>query len=286
MAPNVQDATVRLSETLGRPEAHALAAAERRWAEGRDIVRLWARDKGLWTGTDEDRWLGWLDIVDRERRDLGMLEEFSRSTAGYRDVVLLGMGGSSLGPDVIAHSFGQLPGRPRFRMLDSTDPDQIGRVEGAIDKTQTLFIVSSKSGTTLEPNILKDHFFARVGKNAGRQFAAVTDPGSAMEREARALGFAHLFHGDPAIGGRYSVLSKFGLVPAAAIGVDVAALLASTAEMVKLCGADVAPEGNLGVRLGRCSALSRRRCAATRSRFSPRHGWPTSAPGSSNCSRN
>jgi transaldolase/glucose-6-phosphate isomerase len=250
MARNKPASTVRLSETLGPAEAHALASAEADWTARGNVARMWARDKTLWTGADEDKWLGWLDIVERERRDLAAFDALAREAANYHDVVLIGMGGSSLGPDVIAHSFGAVASGPRFHMLDSTDPDQIGRVEAAIDKARTLFIVSSKSGTTLEPNILKDYFFARVGPNAGRQFVAITDPGSAMEREARERGFAHLFHGDPQIGGRYSVLSKFGLVPAAAIGVDVASLLASTAEMVKLCGADVAPEGNLGVRLG------------------------------------
>ncbi|MGH6991304.1 MAG: hypothetical protein ACREE3_15510, partial [Stellaceae bacterium] len=176
--------TVRISETLGAAEGEAVAAALADWTGRNGTRRLWSRDKTLWTGADEDRWLGWLDIADREARDLDRLTALARAAASYPDVVLIGMGGSSLGPDVIAQSFGPQPGRPRFHMLDSTDPDQIATLEGALDLARTLFIVSSKSGTTLEPNILKDYFFARVGAGAGKQFVAVTDPGSAMEREA------------------------------------------------------------------------------------------------------
>ncbi len=238
---------VRLSETLGAAERNALAAATKEWAARGDVRRLWARDKTLWTGADEDKWLGWLDIAARERADVAALEPLVRQAKNCTDVVLIGMGGSSLGPDVIAQSFERATGAPRFYMLDSTDPGQIATVERAIDLARTLFIVSSKSGTTLEPNILKDYFFARAGANAGKQFVAVTDPGSAMEKEARERGFAHLFFGDPAIGGRYSVLSKFGLVPAAAIGLDVAGLLDATENMVRACAAG---EDNPGLRLG------------------------------------
>ena len=145
---------------------------------------------------------------------------------GFTDVVLLGMGGSSLGPEVLGETFGRQAGWPRFHMLDSTDPAQIKAIEQAIDLGKTLFIVSSKSGSTLEPNIFMDYFFDRVGAvrgkdKAGEHFVAVTDPGSSLERRAKQLGFAHIFHGVPSIGGRYSVLSKFGLVPAAAMGLDV-----------------------------------------------------------------
>lgn len=237
----------RLSETLGTAERDALAAATKEWTAGGDIRRLWARDKALWTGADEDKWLGWLDIAARERADVATLEPLTRQAKNCADVVLIGMGGSSLGPDVIAHTFGRRDGWPRFHMLDSTDPGQIATVERAVDLARTLFIVSSKSGTTLEPNILKDYFFARVGADAGKQFAAVTDPGSAMETEAREHGFAHVFFGDPAIGGRYSVLSKFGLVPAAAIGLDVAGLLDATETMVRACATG---DDNPGLRLG------------------------------------
>jgi transaldolase/glucose-6-phosphate isomerase len=249
MAGNKQNpsGTVRLFEHLGPAESKAVAAALAEWSAGDNVGRLWARDKRLWTGADEDKWLGWLDIVSRELADVAALDALARDAAKRRDVMLIGMGGSSLGPDVVAQSFGRIEGRPRFHMLDSTDPAQIATIERAIDPANTLFIVSSKSGTTLEPNILEDYFFGRAG-NAGRQFVAVTDPGSAMEKKARARGFAHIFFGDPQIGGRYSVLSKFGLVPAAAIGIDVAALLKSAEAMGRLCQSH--GEDNPGLRLG------------------------------------
>ena len=260
MARNRTDttATVRLTENLGTAETRALAAAMAEWSVRDKVRRLWARDKSLWTGADEDNWLGWLDIAARERRDVAALEPVARHARNCSDVVLIGMGGSSLGPDVIAHGFGQGAGRPRFHMLDSTDPDQIATVERAIDIPRTLFIVSSKSGTTLEPNILEDYFFDRTGK-AGGQFVAVTDSGSAMEKKAGERGFAHIYFGDPAIGGRYSVLSKFGLVPAAAIGVDIAALLDGADAMARICqGADDNPGLRLGLTLGVLATQFRR----------------------------
>jgi len=170
-------------------------------------------------------------------------------------VVLLGMGGSSLGPEVLGETFGRQAGWPRFHMLDSTDPAQVKAIERSIDLGKTLFIVSSKSGSTLEPNIFLDYFLDRVGAvkgkdKAGEQFIAVTDPGSPLERRANQLHFACVFHGAPSIGGRYSVLSKFGLVPAAAMGLDVRRLLETTRTMQRSCRADVPPSENPGVKLG------------------------------------
>jgi len=253
----LKDELALVSLTLGEAEGKAVDAALKKWTADGKLRRLWQHDKDVWTGTDENKWLGWLDIVEREQADAQSLRAFAQSvqSVGHSDVVLLGMGGSSLGPDVIARSFGRQPGWPRFHMLDSTDPDQIRAIESAVDVKKTLFIVSSKSGSTLEPNILKDYFLDRVTKvaraeDAGKQFVAVTDPGSAMEKVARDAGFADIFHGDPAIGGRYSVLSKFGLVPAAAIGIDVERLLASTRHMVLSCGPLAPPAANPGVRLG------------------------------------
>ena len=165
------------------------------------------------------------------------------------------MGGSSLGPEVFGETFGRQAGWPRFHMLDSTDPAQIKTIEQAVDLGKTLFIVSSKSGSTLEPNIFLDYFLDRVGAlrgkdKVGAHFVAVTDPGSSLERRARQLGFAHIFYGVASIGGRYSVLSKFGLVPAAAMGLDVRRLLQMTQPMQRACGADVPPAENPGVQLG------------------------------------
>jgi transaldolase/glucose-6-phosphate isomerase len=227
------------------------------WRKDGRIRRLWAGDKTLWTGTDEDKWLGWLDVVEEELADVDRLQGFAQGTKrrGFTDIVLLGMGGSSLGPEVLAETFGPQPGWPRLHMLDSTDPAQISAIERAVDLAKTLFIVSSKSGSTLEPNIFADYFFDRVGAvrgkdKAGEHFVAVTDPGSSLERRAKRLHFAHIFYGVPSIGGRYSVLSNFGLVPAAAMGLDVKRLLETTQPMERACGADVPPAENPGLQLG------------------------------------
>ncbi|AGK56924.1 bifunctional transaldolase/phosoglucose isomerase [Hyphomicrobium denitrificans 1NES1] len=227
------------------------------WRKNGFIRRFWAGDKSLWTGADEDKWLGWLDIVGHELAGVGLLQGFAADVKqrDFTDVVLLGMGGSSLGPEVLSETFGQQTGWPHFHMLDSTDPAQIKAIERAIDLGKTLFIVSSKSGSTLEPNIFMDYFFERVGvvrgkHKAGDQFVAVTDPGSSLERRAKQLGFAHIFYGVPSIGGRYSVLSKFGLVPAAAMGLDVKRLLETALFMERACGSDVPPSENSGVKLG------------------------------------
>jgi transaldolase/glucose-6-phosphate isomerase len=227
------------------------------WRKTGGVRRLWAGDKSLWTGTDEDKWVGWLRIVEEELADIGRLERSAAEIKkrAFSDVVLLGMGGSSLGPEVLGSTFGRQQGWPRFHMLDSTDPAQIAAIEQAVDLGNTLFMVSSKSGSTLEPNIFTDYFFDRVaavrGKDkAGEHFVAVTDPGSSLERRAKEQRFADTFFGVKSIGGRYSVLSKFGLVPAAAIGIDVKRLLETTRHMQRSCGADVPPAENPGVQLG------------------------------------
>jgi transaldolase/glucose-6-phosphate isomerase len=227
------------------------------WRKNGRIRRLWAGDKSLWTGTDEDKWVGWLHIVEEELADVARLQGFAEEIKkrGFTNLVLLGMGGSSLGPEVMAETFGRQSGWPRFHMLDSTDPAQIRAIERAVDLGNALFIVSSKSGSTLEPNIFMEYFFDRVGavrgkEKAGEQFVAVTDPGSSLEGRARQLGFAHIFHGVTSIGGRYSVLSKFGLVVAAAMGIDVKRFLETTQPMERACGADVPPAENPGVQLG------------------------------------
>ncbi len=165
------------------------------------------------------------------------------------------MGGSSLGAEVLALSFGNKPGFPRLQVVDSTDPAQLRRIESSIELKRTLFIVSSKSGSTLEPNIFKQYFFERAtaalgAAEAAKHFVAITDPGSPVEKMARAQGFRGVFHGLPTIGGRYSVLSDFGMAPAAAIGLDTSAFLERTAEMVRSCAASAPPIENPGVILG------------------------------------
>ncbi len=247
----------RQSAALPEALGHALAETLDTWQREGNTRRLRARDAQLWTGTDEAAWLGWLDIVAKEQQRLDELaaigEEVKRE--GFSHALLLGMGGSSLGPEVFAETFGRQPGFPELLVLDSTDPAQIRAFERRIDPARTLFIVSSKSGTTLEPNILKQYFFERakaaVGAAQARShFVAITDPGSKLEDVARRNGFRHVFFGEHSIGGRYSVLSDFGLVPAAAIGLDLRRLLASTQIMVRSCHASAPPAENPGVELG------------------------------------
>ncbi len=235
----------------------AVKAALEDWRREGKVRRLWAGDASLWTKTDEAQWLGWLNVVDAQLKAVGELEAFADEVkrAGFSDAVLLGMGGSSLGPEVLAQTFGAKPGFPRLQVLDSTDPAQIRHVEGSIDLKRTLFIVSSKSGSTLEPNILKQYFWDRAAAALGEaeaatRFIAITDPGSSLEKAALGDGFRRVFHGVPTIGGRYSVLSHFGMVPGAVIGLDLRPFLERTATMVRSCAASAPPVENPGVVLG------------------------------------
>lgn len=232
------------------------------WTDGGKVARLWARDASLWSGSDEGNWLDWLTIT-RELRD--GVDELSQALAFIREgdfthAVLLGMGGSSLGPEVLQLTFGAQAGNPEWLILDSTDPAHIREVEAQIDYTRTVFLVSSKSGSTLEPNIFKDYFFTRAveelgQKEASARFMTVTDPGSNMESVAKADDFRVILYGRPQIGGRYSVLSNFGLVPAAVMGIDVARFLDRTEEMVAACeNTDVTQ--NPGVVLGLVMGLA------------------------------
>jgi len=243
--------------TLGRELEAAVPEIVDQWRTQGTVRRLWQRDKSVWTGADEDAWLGWLDSVEACLKEVEHYQSFAAGIRreAFSDVLLLGMGGSSLGPEVLSLIFAKRPGWPALRILDSTDPAQIRATESAVDIAHTLFIVSSKSGTTTEPNVLKDYFFARVaaavGKSkAGQHFVAITDPGSSLEKIAQADGFRQVFHGIPSIGGRYSVLSPFGLVPAAAAGGDLARFLQIAQTMVRSCGPDVPPAANPGVQLG------------------------------------
>jgi len=246
-----------MSYKLPQELNEAVKAALEDWRKEGKARRLWAGDASLWTNTDEAQWLGWLDVVDAELKDAGRLETFAAEIkrAGFSDAVLLGMGGSSLGPGVLAQSFGASPGFPRLHVLDSTDPAQIRHLESTIDIGRTLFIVSSKSGSTLEPNIFKQYFWERakavLGEaGAAEHFIAITDPGSALEKIAKADRFRAVCHGVPTIGGRYSVLSDFGMVPAAASGIAVRPFLERTDVMVRSCAASVPPVENPGVVLG------------------------------------
>jgi transaldolase/glucose-6-phosphate isomerase len=252
----------KLPEELDRDVKTALED----WRKDGKVRRLWAADASLWTETDEAHWLGWLEIVDKQLKGIAHLQDFADDVrrAGFRDVLLLGMGGSSLGPEVLSATFGSRPGFPNLHVLDSTDPAQIRRFEARIDPTRTLFLVSSKSGSTLEPNIFKQYFYERAkqavgAKEASNRFVAITDPGSSLEKSALTDGFRGTFHGLPSIGGRYSVLSDFGMVPATAIGVDPRGFLESTGEMVRSCAASAPPVENPGVILGAILGICQRR---------------------------
>jgi transaldolase/glucose-6-phosphate isomerase len=245
----------RQTLSLGSDLGKAVGASSEDWRVTAKIRRLWSKDKSVWTGGDEDQWLGWL--TSAASANVADYQDYQRRVKGqnFSDAVVLGMGGSSLGPEVLAETFGQQPGFPKLRILDSTDPAQVRNLEAAIDIASTVFIVSSKSGGTTEPNVMKDYFFARVSEaigreKAGHRFLAVTDPASSLEKAAVKQGFARTFFGDPKIGGRYSVLSPFGLVPASTAGLDIAKLISSTLRMVRSSGPDVPPHENPAVQLG------------------------------------
>lgn len=233
------------------PEAFE-AAVEKRIEQARADAwsrRLWEGDATLWTGRDEAKWLGWLGAAKGEQVDAARLAVLAEDAKRYPNAVLLGMGGSSLGPEVLSLILGSAGGSPRLHVVDTTDPGQVRTVAAAIDPADTLFIVSSKSGSTMEPELLRAYFHDLAGRD-GSRFVAVTDPGSKLEATARADRYAHVFAGDPEIGGRYSVLSAFGMVPAAVMGIDVPAFYAATLPMVHACANDAPPAANPGVRLG------------------------------------
>ncbi len=237
--------------------ASAVEATLKDWDAGDKVKKLWAGDASLWTNEDESKWLGWLSIIDEQQRSLRRFTNFALEVkdAGFSDAMVLGMGGSSLCPEVLARSFGDQPGFPKLHVLDSTDPAQIKSFADQIDLASTLFFVSSKSGTTLEPNIFKQYFFDQVkqvigAERAGSHFVAITDPGSKLRQEAEHDHFRKIFLGVPSIGGRYSALSDFGMAPAAAMGIDVERFLDAAARMATACGANVNALNNPGVMLG------------------------------------
>ncbi len=249
--------SARQTYRLPEPWMAAVKGSLQSWHAQGKVRRLWSRDPSLWTGADEGKWLGWLGIAGDQLADAGHLAALADEVkrAGFRHAILLGMGGSSLCPEVLKLTFGRTPGFPELHVLDSTDPAQIRAVESRVDLAKTLCIVSSKSGSTLEPNIFAQYFFHRVAQavgptEAGRRFIAITDPGSKLQRVAERDGFRRVFFGVPSIGGRYSALSDFGMVPAAVMGLDVRRLLDRAEEMVHSCASCVPPEDNPGVVLG------------------------------------
>jgi transaldolase/glucose-6-phosphate isomerase len=245
--------TFTLPESIGAK----LTEAVDDWKMAGKVRRLWARDASLWTGSDESNWLGWMGITEDQLAHKQHLEDVAKDVkaAGFKHALLLGMGGSSLCPEVLKMTFGKMDGAPEMFVLDSTDPAQVKAVENKIDIANTVFIVSSKSGTTLEPNIFKQYFYDLVEKKlgkgkAGSRFIAVTDPGSKFEQVAQADGFRHIFHGDASIGGRYSALSDFGMVPAAVMGIDALRFLDRADVMAIACSSCLPVDKNPGVQLG------------------------------------
>ena len=230
-----------------------LAGAD--WAANNKLDRIWLRDAGLWTGEGEENWLGWIDIVEREQKELAAFAALAADVkaTGWKSVLLLGMGGSSLCPEVLAVTFGKQQGFPALHIVDSTDPAQVKATRDRVKLAETLVIVASKSGSTLEPNVLKQYFFEEMKKSvgaekAGSHFMAITDPGSKMEQVAKADGFRAIFYGDPQIGGRFSALSKFGVVVATVAGLDTSKLLTEAGKSV--AAAKQGPAGNSAVELG------------------------------------
>ncbi len=227
-------------------------------AKKRITARLWAKDHRLWkpTPTEIENRLGWLAVAEQMEDRVGPLTTFAKSVCedGFRHVVLLGMGGSSLGPEVLRRTFPSTRGFPRLIVLDSTVPGAVREVSKTIHLSRTLFILASKSGGTIEVMSLFAYFWQAVtrakGNTGGNQFIAITDPGTSLSSLAHERGFRTTFVNPPDIGGRYSVLSYFGLVPAALIGLNVETLIERAIEMGRVCGPDVPPTTNPGAYLG------------------------------------
>ncbi len=249
----------RLSARLGK-YADAVSAAIREAEKGDVMRRVWRKDAALWKSEEEHQKvirnsLGWLDVADRM---IGVEDELITFAAkmrdrGFRHVVLNGMGGSSLAPEVLRRTFGRQDGFPELLVLDSTDPDTVAAFREKIDPAKTLFVVSSKSGTTTEPLMFYRYWFGEVSKakeNPGENFLAVTDPGTKMESDATRDRFKRVFLNPPDIGGRYSALSYFGMVPAALMGLDIKKLLDRAERVVHACSQVVPAGENPGARLG------------------------------------
>lgn len=245
---------------VGSYDAAVRAALDE--VQAKDFVRrLWAKDPALWHEDPAHQAvirgaLGWLSLPEQQIGHVSRLQAFAGEVTsdGFTHILLLGMGGSSLCSEVCRMTFGVVPGYPELHVLDSTVPSQVRRVEERVDLERTLCIVASKSGSTTEPLVFQQYFFERMrrikGDRAGENFVAITDPGSLLERVARELRFRAIFPGVPDVGGRYSALSNFGMVPAAAMGVDVEALLLRAERMRQRCDSSVPAPDNPGVALG------------------------------------
>ncbi|MGC8513624.1 MAG: bifunctional transaldolase/phosoglucose isomerase [Acidimicrobiales bacterium] len=247
----------RLRTSLPRELADQVDGVIDEWRSTGKVARMWAHDATVWTGKGEDAWLGWLGVALDQAAHGHRFEALAQEMreARFADAVVLGMGGSSLCPDLLAHTFPPVTGLPRLLVLDSTDPEQVKAMEEQVDVAHTVFFVSSKSGTTLEPNIFAAYFYDRMIKAvgaeaAGSHFIAITDPGSPLQALAEQQGYRAVFFGVPSIGGRYSALSDFGMVPGAACGVDVGRLFSSAEKMAHACAPSVPAAHNPGLALG------------------------------------
>jgi glucose-6-phosphate isomerase len=248
--------------TFALPLQQRVEASRAALTTARVVERLWAKDYRLWRPepTEITDRLGWLTVIGEMQEQAVSLTSFAKSVRerSMKDVVLLGMGGSSLGPEVLQASFGSSKGYPRLWVLDSTVPGWVRLVTKAIDPAKTLFIVASKSGGTIEVMSLLAHFWEltqkRSGNHVGEQFIAITDPGTSLEKLAAERQFWRIFTNPSDIGGRYSVLSYFGLVPASLLGIDIGKLLARAAEMAQRCRLQTPIEQNPGADLGNTMA--------------------------------
>ena len=246
----------QLDAKLGE-SAEAVSNESDRWRADGNVRRLWDGDASLWSNEDEAKWLGWLPVLDSWKDNLTSLLSIATRVKDEKiaHVVVMGMGGSSLCPDVLSRTFGPATGYPEVLVLDSTVPSQIAAVESKIDLTKTLFVVPSKSGGTIEPNTFKAYFWDKVeaalgGSGAETRFVAITDPGTKLDEQAKRENFSSIAYGIPSIGGRFSALSAFGMLPAACLGIDVEDFLARTQLMVDSCSRSVPPVRNPGVTLG------------------------------------
>ena len=237
--------------------ADAIKAELEQWQQDDKVQRLWASDGKLWTDQDEAKWTGWLTIPTAETSEIPRIETLATElkSSGFTDVVLLGMGGSSLCPAMMATTFEKIGNNPKLHVLDSTAPEQIHTLESSLNLEKTFFIVSSKSGNTLEPNIFEAYFYTRLQdvlkkKDVGERFLAITDPGTKLETLAKDKNFKTVFHGMPSIGGRYSALSNFGMVPSGLMGLNLTEFLGYAEKMARSCASTATVADNPGAMLG------------------------------------
>lgn len=247
---------ISVSMSLGGDLSKAIAEQQERWDKAQCTQRLWEKDASLWTGTDENNGLGWLKLVEEQLADLSRFKAFAAEVAedGFSHIVLLGVGGSSIAPEVLSAAFGKQASGAQMLVLDSTDPAQIRALRAKINPSRTLFCVSSKSGTTPEPYLYLSYFFDETRKDvgaerAGHHFVAITDPGSRLEQFAHKLAFRRVYHGTPQVSGSYSVLSDFGLIPFAGMGLDTEKFLKRAERMAEACK-KLESSANPGVMLG------------------------------------